>query len=204
MHVKSGVIQEFSSLDEWRHRTLSDVEADLAYLEIDRTAILNALSEYLSNSAIRTREIDWLFLNLLTYAEYVATVSEVRKKLQGIEAYVKALYPPKAEHITSIAVHASRPWQALTVLVVSAFALLIHPLLGIGVAAISIAWYIKRKNGIARIDSLLSSMMRTYASLNTVDLSWAHVSRALEDSRRDGAIWDASLFRLAESRQGEA
>jgi hypothetical protein len=39
---------------------------------------------------------------------------------------------------------------------------------------------------------------------NTVDVSWSHVARELEESRQNGAVWDASLFRLTESRQNAA
>lgn len=204
MNVRAGVVQDFSTPDEWRHRTTQDIEADLAYLEIHRPAILSALSDYLSNSSLRTREIDWLFLNLLTYAEYIATVTEIRKKLLGIEAYTKSLHPPKADHTPSVSALASRPWQTVVALVATALAFLVHPALALAVAAISAYWYLNRRKGIEKIDAVLSAMLRTYASFNTVDVSWSHVGRALEDSRLEGAVWDASLFKLVELRQSAA
>lgn len=201
MNVKAGVVQDFSTPEEWRHRTPQDIEADLAYLEIHRPEILAALSDYLADISLRAREIDWLFLNLLTYAEYVATVSEVRKKLLGLDAYIKSLHPPKTDHAPSISAIASRPWQIVFASSATALSLLVHPALAIAVGAVSVYWYLQRRKGIEKIDAVLSAMLRTYASFNTVDVSWSHVDRALEESRLQGAVWDAALFKLSESRQ---
>ena len=202
--VSSGVIQDVSSPDQWRHRGSEDVEADLAYLEIHRPAILAALSEYLANPSLRTRELDWLFLNLLTYAEYIATVTEIRKKLLGMDKFAKSLHPPRSEHVPSISELASRPWRTTFCAAATGLSFLIHPIVAIGVGAASVYWYMTRRQGTEQVNSVLSAMFRTYAAFNTVDLSWSHVARSLEDSRRDGAVWDASLFRLAEVRQSAA
>ena len=202
MKVCEGVVQETSSPDEWRHRTTQDIEVDLAYLEIHRPAILAALSEYLADISIQTREIDWLLLNLLTYAEYIATVSEIRKELLGIDEYVKRLHPPQVDHTPSISNLVSRPWRTIFASTATVISLLIHPALGVGVGAISMYASLKRKKGTEKVNAVLSAMLQTYASFNTVDLSWTHVSRLLEESRKAGVVWDASLFRLAEIRQG--
>jgi hypothetical protein len=200
MNVQAGIVQDYSAPDEWRHRTTQDVEADLAYLEIHRPEILASLSDYLADPSLQTREIDWLFLNLLTYSEYVATLAEIRKKLLGIDAYVKSLHPPKAEHIPSISQIASKPWQYLVFTALTVASFLLHPILAIGVGALFVYWHMQRMKGIAKINSLLSAMLTTYAAFNTVDVSWSHVSRMLEQSRLEGAVWDASLFKLAEVR----
>ena len=204
MQVSSGMVQEFSSPDQWRHRKSQDVEADLTYLEIHRPAILTALSDYLADRSLHTREIDWLFLNLLTYAEYVATVAEIRKKLLGVSKYFWRLHAPYGDHTPSISGVALRPWHAALAAGAIAVSFFIHPILAVGMFAVSVYWYLKRKKAIVEVDALLSAMLRTYASFNTVDLSWSHVARTLEDSRREGAIWDASLFKLVEARQSAA
>ncbi len=204
MNVQAGIVQDYSSPDEWRHRMTQDVESDLAYLEIHRPAILAALSDYLADSSLRTREIDWLFLNLLTYAEYIATVAEIRKKLLGVDDYIKSLHPPKADHVPTISALASRPWLTVVAVGATALSIFIHPVIAIGVGALAIYRHMKRKQSLARIDAVLNAMLRTYASFNTVDVSWSHVSRTLEQSRLEGAVWDASLFKLAEARQGAA
>jgi hypothetical protein len=200
LNVQSGIVQDYSTPDEWRHRTTQDVESDLSYLEIHRPEILAALSDYLADCSLRTREIDWLFLNLLTYAEYIATLAEVRKKLLGVDAYIKSLHPPKSEHIPSIAALASRPWQTVIAAGAVALSFVLHPALAIVVGAVFFYWHWQRKIGIANIDSLLTVMLSTYGSFNTVDLSWLHVSRTLEQSRLEGCI--AVKARGSEARSG--
>ena len=203
-NVQSGIVQGYSTPDEWRHRTPNDVESDLSYLEIHRAEVIAALSDYLADSSLRTREIDWLFLNLLTYSEYIATLAEVRKKLLGVDAYIKSLHPPKSEHVPSVSGLVSRPWQTAIAACAVALSYVVHPALAVVVGALSLYWHWQRKHGLAKIDSLLIVMLKTYGSFNTVDLSWLHVSRVLEQSRVAGAVWDASLFKLAEVRQGPA
>ena len=201
MNVSGGLVQNFSSPDQWRHRNMQDIETDLAYLEIHRSTILDALSDYLTDSSLQTPEIDWLFLNLLTYAEYIATVAEVRKKLLGVDGYVKSLHPPKVDHAPSISDLASRPWHPFFASVTAALFFFIHPAISVGVGVVAFYWQMRRKKGVDKINGILSKMLQTYSSFNTVDLSWSHVSRTLEDSRKFGVIWDASLFKLAEARQ---
>lgn len=202
--VREGIVQDVSCLDSWKHRTPQDVEADLAYLEINRPDILSALSRYLADASLQTKELDWLFLNILTYAEYTATVSEIRKKLLGIDGYVKSLHPPRAEHQPSVSDIAARPWHHAAAAIIAALSALVHPLLVVAFGAGAIYSYLHRKKVARKINSVLASMLRTYASFNTVDLSWSHVAAELEESRKSGAVWDASLFRLAEVRQRAA
>jgi hypothetical protein len=204
MHVAAGIIQDVSAPAEWKHRRPEDVETDLAYLQIHRPAVLEALSAYLADASLRTRELDWLFLNVLTYAEYIATISEIRQRLLGPDKYIKSLHPPKREHFSSISDLAVRPWMISLPLVATGLSLLVHPLLALCVGLASAYWYSRKKSAVKRLDSVLSAMFRTYSSFNTVDLSWSHVARALDESRSAGVIWDASLFRLAEVRQSAA
>jgi hypothetical protein len=202
--VSDGTVQDVRSLEEWTHRMPHQIEADLAYLEINRSEVLVGLSKYLASSKLRTRELDWLFLNVLTYAEYTATVWELRKTLLGVEGAIKSVHPPKSDHSSSISDVAGRPWQFVAAGAITVISAIAHPLLAIGAGSGAVYWYMKRKNSIERVNSVIATMLRTYLSFNTVDLSWSHVSVLLDESRRAGAMWDASLFRLAEARQDAA
>lgn len=201
--VNGGIVQDISWLDDWMHRTPQDIEADLAYLEINRAEVLSALSKYLSDATLRTQELDWLFLNVLTYAEYIATMREFRKSFLGIEGYIKCVHP-KAEHTSNISDMAARRWHTVAAAGITTISAFVHPLLAVGIGSASIYWHIMRKRGIAQVNSVLEAMLRTYLSFNTLDLSWSHVSATLDESRRAGALWDASLFRLAEMRKNAA
>lgn len=199
--VNGGKVEDVFCLDNWMHRTPKDIEADLAYLEINRAEVLSALSKYLADASSKTSELDWLFLNVLTYAEYIATVSEIRKSFLGVDGYINTLHPPKATHTACISDVAARPWRTVTAVGITAIAAFVHPLLALGIGSVSIYQHMKRKKGVAQINRVLEAMLRTYLSCNTVDLSWSQVAATLDESRRVGALWDASLFRLAEVRQ---
>ena len=198
--VVGGKVEDVSPLKKWKQRQPSEVESDLAYLEINRSELLSTLSEYLSNPALRSKHADWLFLNVLTYAEYVATVSEVRKKVMGIERYVKSLHPPKSEHVTDISAYARRTWHLPVMLSVIAVSWAIHPFAGIATTAYALFVAYRQRKAWEKVNAVLASMLQTYLSFNTVDLSWAQVNSTLERSRGAGAVWDASLFALAEHR----
>jgi hypothetical protein len=202
--VRGGIVDDIAPLNSWKHRGLQDIESDLAYLEIHRPAVLSALSVYLSAGCAQSKNIDWLFLNVLTYAEYVATASEFRKKLLGIDGYVKSIHPPKSEHIPSIASFAKRPWWGVGAIVLMGLSALAHPLAAVAVATLALYTHRQRTAGVRKLDDILAVMLRTYLSFNTVDLSWSQVNAVLDESRRAGVIWDASLFKLAEARASAA
>lgn len=199
-HVVDGQVERIECLSRWTHRQPADIESDLAYLEINRTQLLSALSQYLSQPALASIKGDWLFLNVLTHAEYVATVSDVRKRLVGVECYVKSLFPPQREHSTDVSSLARRRWHMPAALGITALAWMAHPLAGIAMTAYVLFTLYSRHTATAKISSTLASMLRTYLSFNTINLSWRHVMTVLEESRSEGAVWDASLFALAESR----
>jgi hypothetical protein len=200
--VVEGKVENISPLKQWTHRQPVEVESDLAYLEINRPDILLALSEYLENPGLASKKGDWLFLNVLTYAEYVSTVSEIRKKLMGIERYVKSLFPPKKEHLTNISAFAHRSWHLPVFIAVVAIGWAIHPVAGALVTGYGMFSSYRQRKARAQVNAKMTSMLQTYLSFNTTDLSWRQVNTRLEQSRASGAIWDGSLFALAEQRSG--
>lgn len=195
-------IEDVSPLKQWKHREPTEIESDLAYLQINREALLNALSDYLSNPGLASKYADWLFLNVLTYAEYLATVSETRKKLMGTERYVESLFPPKTEHTRDVSVYVKRPWRLPAALASITLCSAIHALAGVGVTAYILFDAYQRKKACEQVNATLEAMLKTYLSFNTADVSWAHVTNTLERSHKAGAMWDASLYALAEQRIG--
>lgn len=200
--VVEGKVEDTLPLKQWTHRQPVDVESDLAYLEINRPEILLVLSEYLENPDLASKKADWLFLNVLTYSEYVSTVSETRKKLMGVERYVESLFPPKTEHITDISAFAHRPWHIPVFIAVVAIGWALHPAAGALIAGYGLFSSYRQRKARARVNATMASMLQTYLSFNTTDLSWRQVTTRLEQSRASGAIWDGSLFALAEQRSG--
>lgn len=199
-HISAGKVEAVSPLVEWTHRQVGEIETDLACLEINRPEILSALSDYLSNPDLSSKKADWLFLNVLVYAEYLATTSEIRKKAMGIERYVKNLFPPQKEHSTDISKFSSRPWHMPLAIVLIIFAWALHLTVGIVVSAYALYSAYSLRKSRASISVTLTNMLTTYLSFNNIDLSWTQVTVALERSRESGALWDSSLFALAELR----
>lgn len=200
--VVEGKVEDISPLKQWTHRQPVEVESDLAYLEINRHEILLALSEYLENPDLASKKADWLFLNVLTYAEYVSTVSEIRKKLMGIDRYIKSLFPPKKEHLTDITAFVHRPWHIPAFIAFVAIGWAIHPVAGALITGYGMFTSYRQRKARAQVNAIMASMLQTYLSFNTTDLSWRQVTTRLEQSRASGAIWDGSLFALAEQRSG--
>lgn len=201
-HVVGGKVEDASPLKQWTHRQPVEVESDLAYLEINKHEILSALSEYLDNPSLGSKQADWLFLNVLTYAEYVATVSEIRKKIMGIERYVKSLFPPRKEHLTDVSAFTHRPWHIPVLLAFISIGWAIHPVAGALLTGCAVFSSFRQRKARAQVNATMASMLQAYLSFNTIDLSWRQVITTLEQSRASGAIWDGSLFALAERRSG--
>jgi hypothetical protein len=200
--VVGGKVEDTLPLKQWTHRQLVEVESDLAYLEINRSEIISALSEYLEKPDLASKKADWVFLNVLTYAEYVATVSEIRKKLMGIDRYAKSLFPPKKGHLTDVSTFAYRPWHIPVRIAVIAIGWAVHPVAGVLVTGYVVFSSFRQRKTRAQVNATMASMLQTYLSFNTTDLSWRQVTTTLEQSRASGAIWDGSLFALAERRSG--
>lgn len=198
--VEGNLVQDVLPLEQWEHRTLADIETDLAYLEINRQQVLTAFSEYLSSPSLTSKHADWLFLNVLTYAEYIATIGEVRRKLMGIERYVKSLFPPKSEHITDIGVFAKQSWHLPVTLVIIILGWAVHAFAGMAVTGCVLFAKHRRRKARKQVNETLASMLQGYLSFNTVDLSWTQVGSTLDRSREAGVMWDASLYALADQR----
>jgi len=198
--VVEGTVIKVSSLDVWKHRSISEIEADLYYLEIDRSTILLSLSEYLSNDSLTSNRLDWLFLNVLIYAEYIATLSEIRNNILGSERYINRRLIPSAENITDISHLTKRSWHLPVCLAISGISWAIYPALSVAVTAYFMYTAYKSRKVVKKIDIVLASMFQTYLSFNTVDFSWSHGIFMLESSRNAGVVWDASIFALVERR----
>lgn len=195
--VQDGEVDGVSSLTQWRHRGLTDIETDLAYLEIRRADLLAAFSDYLSVPEMSSKQADWLFLNVLTYAQYLSTIADIRQRSMGLEKYLQSIHPPRQEHNPDVRPFAKKAWHIPVLLSINAISWLIHPAFGLVTTAVSLGVIRRRNKALTKLNLTLAGMLKTYASFNTVDLSWSQVAKQLNAS---SAVWDASLHALAERR----
>lgn len=191
--VAGGIIQSKDSVTEWHHRQSYDFESDWKYLEFDREGLRNAAERYLDRPWMQSNKMDWLILNVLTYAEYQGFVDQVRSRTMRLEDYVLLRTGGKVKSGTSFAV------LSLIIVLVLALAWLWPPL-GVAYAA-GVCWKKwKQKNARQKIDALAKLMSATYSTFNTVSQSWKLVWDELLKGRERGVVWDGIVFRLAESR----
>ena len=198
--VLAGKVANVSPVRHWAHRSAAQVESDLAYLAIDREGMLSAFASYLGDTTLTSDRADWFFLNVLVYAEFVGTVGAVRKRVMGVERYVQSLCPPSDVYVSDVGALASRRWHVPAAAVSIAAGFAVHPLAAAAVAGGLLLAARRRRRAYDEVNATLSAMLETYLSLNTTDLSWPHVTATLARSQSAGAIWDASLYALADRR----
>jgi hypothetical protein len=84
----SSVWWKKAELTSWRHRSEQDREDDWRYMGFDRASLRNAAERYLDRPWLHCRELDWLILNVLTYAECQATLEFVRVRTMPLTRYL--------------------------------------------------------------------------------------------------------------------
>lgn len=142
---------------------------------------------------MQSNKMDWLILNVLTYAEYQAFVDQVRSRTMRLEDYVLLRTSGKKK----------APFDYFEIGV--ALGLLcgltwLWPPLGVAYA-LYFCWQ-KWKHRIARrkIEALQNTKSLTYGTFSTVSQSWQLVWDELLKGREQGIVWDGIVYRLAEDR----
>ncbi len=72
----------------WRHRTPQDIETDWREMSFGREEIRSAAERYADSPWLQSRLLDWLILNVLTYAEFQATLEVVRARTMPATRYL--------------------------------------------------------------------------------------------------------------------
>lgn len=189
-------------LTVWRHRTIDDQEADWRSMSFAKAELQNAVERYLDAPWLQCREIDWLALNLLTYAAYQATLDSVRTRTLPMGRYLS-----RKMDSTGFRIGAELWRAALFLLKCIAWIIIfaatspaspLGPLIWIFLTLgwLWRKWTIRKKN-----KNTLDSMRNTYATFSAADQNWQEAWKALEESREQGAVWDGLIYRLVEERR---
>ena len=108
--------------------------------------------------------MDWLFINLLTYAEYIATQAELRKKLLGIDGYIKTLYPSSTEHLISISQYKKASTTNFLIFAsMLIFGFVISPVFGSIILLLILLISYLNFNKYRKLDEILFRMNKTYS-----------------------------------------
>jgi hypothetical protein len=192
-------VEDVEYLTSWEHRSNDLIEKDLGELQIDRKGILNALSLYLEKDNLKNKYMDWLFINLLTYAEYIATQAELRKKLLGIDGYIKTLYPASTEHLISISQYKKTSTTKFLIFVsVLVFGFIISPVFGSVILLLILLILYLNLNKYRKLDEILFKMNKTYSFINCMDLNWGFVEEIYKENFKENIIWDTQIYKLIE------
>jgi len=170
-------------------------------MRFSREEMINAAERYMEMPWIHCRELDWLILNMLVYAELQATLDSFRVNSMFLFSYVsKKAGDTKFNILMTIlkSVAFLVKWSIWLAIIfvsveISSFAT------GI-LAAITVFWQWKKWKVRQKINNVMSEMIRTYSSLSTISQSWLVVWEQLKKSRDVGAVWDGIVYRLVEER----
>ena len=199
--VEGDVIKSTDPITTWRHRGVNDMESDWQYMHFSRADLQNAAERYMKRSWIHCRELDWLIVNALVYAECQATFDFFRSRMMPISRYISKKAGSTKWQISS------GIWRSMVFLVkwllwigvlTAAYQFSpVAPIVWIGITAL---WQWRKWKAQKKVNDIMAAMIATYAALSTVSQSWQVVWGELKKSREAGAVWDGIVYRLVEER----
>jgi hypothetical protein len=192
-------------LEEWHYRETNEaIENDWKLLTINRNQLIYAAEQYLSTKWMHNKYLDWLFLNILIYAEYQAFIDHMLSKFLPTDDYIKQkctqnIIPISLEFKPRSSFVEIAVW--LTVFLIS----LISKYTAISWISYTIWYKWKSQKKLKEVNELIkkiqNSMLRTYACTRTISNSWEVIWDELNQSRVCGVVWDGVLYRLVEERR---
>lgn len=199
--VEGDVIKSIDPVTSWRHRGANDMESDWRYMHFSRAELQNAAERYLERPWLHCRELDWLIVNALIYAECQATLDLFRSRIMPLSRYISKKAGSIKWQISS------GLWRSIVFLVkwliwigVFAATLWFAPIAPVAWIGITVLWQWRKWKVQKKINDLMAAMIATYATLSTVSQSWQVVWEELKKSRDAGAVWDGIVYRLVEER----
>jgi hypothetical protein len=200
--VENGVTQSRDSLRIWRHRTTSDQENDWRYMTFARAELQHVAERYLDRPWLHCREIDWLIVNVLTYAEYQATLDTFRANVMPFTRYFAGKLGTTSSAAWSITwrvLVTGGKWAIWCGLAVVA-AIVAAPAGPIALVVVTAGWLFRKWRARNKLNAILAAMLRTYSHLSTVSQGWEALWQELNYSRGQGAVWDGIVYHLVEDR----
>lgn len=199
--VKNGTVESNDSVEEWHSRDDHQIEHDWKYLGMDRNILMLEFETYLETPWMHDKELDWLFLNSMTYNEYLGALDAYRSGVMSFSEYINKKSGKKELNSTDgkkllLSLVGWVVWFAAAYGLYQA-----HPLAALLPIAASAWWFRRKHQAHKKIDDMLHAMKISYMSFETISQSWEIVWQQLEASREKGAIWSGQVYRLVEDRK---
>jgi hypothetical protein len=186
---------------EWPHRSVNDMEADWRHMRFSRAELRNAAEHYLERPLLRYRELDWLIVNALTYADCLAALDSFRSRIMPFSRCLLKRLPGIRWEASSA------QWRLIAFLVKWLLWLVIFILsftftyvAPIAWIVVTVLWQWRKWAAQKKFNNLMATMIAAYETMNTSGLNWRRVRDALHKSRDAGAVWDDMIYRLIEDR----
>jgi hypothetical protein len=192
-HFFASIKRNDESLGAWRHFDPFRERESLFSIEYDRSDLRSGAANYIEKlKAIHCRELDWLVVDVLMYAE-ISAFALTLNPLQSLDA------TPRRWFLTLRFTWGLLKWLALAALILLAISFEL-PLLAWGMATIGLVWQGLKWRQKFRMNTMLRSMFVAYAAAASSSLSWTILWELLGKSRELGAYWDPEVYRLVELR----
>lgn len=189
----------------WFHRRPENFAEDWRSLLIMRNDLRDAAERYLERPWLWHRNLDWFFVDALTYAEFQGYFDVLKKKNMTMFGYV---FEKSAKEGTTHWLTVAR--SALFLMKWAIWAALMFVAAQIGPVAVgtlvcvTVAWKWLIWTAGSNERRLLAQMVKAYSALGTISQSWAVVWDELNRARNAGVVWDGVVYRLVETRMNEA
>ena len=191
------------ALSSWHHRSLYDASKEGWSIEIHEFMLNEALEYYLESDWLWCKELDWLFLELKFYGEYLENYKVFDVNFNGIfGSMVRMLNPSRSIKIPLGALGllwAITKWLVWLVITVVVFS--VHTALGVVWLGLTgyVLWPKYRLR--SRAVKILQTSLQIYNSVNTSAVSWTNIDRLLSEAQsKYGVAFDSRLMSLVDKR----
>lgn len=196
---------DLEAIDEWKHHSRNSLCKNLKTLNFHRDDVKNALSFYIENKWMWSDSLDWLFVDVLLYAEIIATINEISMKLLGGKNHGYDKFMDYKKDLSSFLIPAFEPpanWWISSLFLVAVLTGVFWQW-EVGFLLVVYACYLEfvRKRELKKVQEILEKILQTYAIVETSKFSWILLWDTLVDNQKTGIVWDMEIYRLAEIRK---
>jgi hypothetical protein len=210
---KTDDVSDYGYLDVWTHRDSTKLKGDFQFMGIDRGRIQESVKIYLDSSWMHNHKTDWLIVNVLNYAEYLATDDIFKQKSQSINEYIEKKYNYLPEHKYAHITRKIKKGLGFLVswLIWGYLVFFLHespysfPVVSYAFIALTIYYQIEQRKRnrilLTKMNVILDELKSTYDNCSNLNISWSLVWDSMIKSKDKMVVWDNLVFALVESRQ---